>query len=82
MQYSEFCRPSGPQSENQRKQKERQVLRPYQTTKNAVKHEGDGDTNCNWHTRNSPQRLGKVTGRDANNTMNQDHPDYNIVEID
>ena len=32
----------GPQSENQRKEKESQILRPYQRTKKAMKHEGDG----------------------------------------
>ena len=41
---SGFCLPSGPQSENQRKQKKRQVLRPCQRTEKAVKYECDGDT--------------------------------------
>ena len=46
-----------PQSENQRKQKERQVLRPYKRTKNAIKCKSDGDTNCNWCTQNNFQSL-------------------------
>ena len=32
----ELCCPGGPQSEKQRKQKERQVLEPCQRTKNAI----------------------------------------------
>ena len=37
---------SWPQIENQRKQKERPVLRPVKRTKNVV---DDGNTSCNWH---------------------------------
>ena len=29
----------------------------------AMEHEGNGDTNCNWCTWNNPQRLGKGTVR-------------------
>ena len=42
-----LCLSSWPQSENQRKQKKRQILRSCQGTKNTMGHEGDGDTNCN-----------------------------------
>ena len=48
--YSGLCRSDGPQSENQNKQKETQVLGPCQGTIKAMKH--DGDINCNWCTRN------------------------------
>ena len=24
-----------------------------------MEHDGDGDTNCNWCTRNNPRRIGK-----------------------
>ena len=41
------------------KTKERQVLRPYQRTNNVMEYESDDDTNYDWCTRNSPQRLGK-----------------------
>ena len=34
--------------ENQRKRKERQVLRPCQRTKKPLELEGNGDTNCKW----------------------------------
>ena len=47
-------------SENQRKPKERQVLRPCQRTKKAVEHKDDSDINCNWYTWNSLQRLEKL----------------------
>ena len=48
MLYSGLYHPSGSQSENQRKWKERQVLRlSRRTKKKTMEHEGDGDTNCN-----------------------------------
>ena len=70
-----------PQSENQRKWKERQVLRSFERTKKIVEHEGDGNTNCKWNTWNGPQRLGKGTGRVNNWRKNQDHSIYSIVKI-
>ena len=45
--YSGLCRLGEPQSENQRKQKERQVLGPCQRTEKAVEHVSNGDTNWN-----------------------------------
>ena len=44
------------QSANQRKRKERQVLRPCLWTKKPEEDEGDGDTNCSWYTGNSPSK--------------------------
>ena len=29
----------------------------------AMEHGSDGDTNCNWCTRNNPQKIGKGTRR-------------------
>ena len=29
-------------------------------------HESDGDTDCNWYTRNNPYSLGKGTGKFRN----------------
>ena len=43
---------------NQRKRKERQVLGPCQKIEKTMEHEGGGDTNCTWCTRNNTQRLG------------------------
>ena len=54
--YSGLYRHSGPQNENQRKQKERQVLRPCQRTEKVVENEGDSNPNCIWRTWNDPQR--------------------------
>ena len=68
-----FCRSSGPLSKNKRKGKERQLLRPSQRTKNAVEHEGDGDTNCSWCTWNNPQMLCKKLGRIVKQRKNRCH---------
>ena len=57
--HKEFFRPSGQQSENPRKRKERMVFRLFQRTKKVVEHEGDGDTDYNWSAWNGPQRLEK-----------------------
>ena len=42
----------GPQSENKRKQKQREVLQPCKRTEKAIKHESDSDINYNWCFRN------------------------------
>ena len=68
-----FCHPGGPLSE---KEKERQVQGPYQRTKKAVEHEGDGDTNCNMYLKRSLERLRKRTGKVENWRTNWDHPNY------
>ena len=61
-----LCRPSGPQSENHRKQKERLVLRTCKRTEKAMEHEDDGDTNCNLCTRKGSKRLDKGAGKVGN----------------
>ena len=48
----------------------------------GMEHEGDGNTNCNWRTRFSQQRLDTRTGGLGNKRMSGDHPNYYIVEID
>ena len=45
-----------------------------------MKHKDDGDTDCNWYTRNNPQRLGKGTRRFTNKKTSGDDPDYSIVK--
>ena len=37
-----------PLKENQRKRKDGEIPGPFQGTKKAEKHEGDGDTICSW----------------------------------
>ena len=46
-----------------------------------MEHEGDDDTNCNWCSWNSPQKLGKRVGRVGNQSMSRDHPNYCIIKI-
>ena len=49
--------------------------------KNTMEHEGDGDTNCNLHTRHSPQSIGIGTRGLGNKRTSADPPNYSIVEI-
>ena len=42
-----------------KKVKDGQILGSCQRAEKAVEHGGDGDINNSWHTRNSPQGLGK-----------------------
>ena len=44
-------------------------------------HQGDGNTNYNWYTRNIPQRIGKETGRFENKRIRGDSLNYSIVKI-
>ena len=44
-----------------------------------MEHEGDGDTNCNWHVQ-SPKDWLKDWGS-GNKRMSGDHPNYSSVEI-
>ena len=60
-------------SDNQRKQKNKGILRPCLYTKKAVGHKGDGNTNCSWCTWNSLQMIGKKTGRIGSQTKNRVH---------
>ena len=46
-----------------------------------MKHEGNGDTNCNWCTQNNRPRIGKGTGRLGNMRKSDDHPLYSIIKI-
>ena len=46
-----------------------------------MEHESDSDTNCNWCSPYSHQRIGTGTGGPGHKRTNGDHPIYNIVEI-
>ena len=81
MPYSGLYLPSGPQSENQKKRNERQVLGVFQRTKKVLEHDCDGATNYNWHTWNGLEKLGKVVERVGNSRPNRDHLNSKIVEI-
>ena len=50
------------------------------TLKKAMEHEDNGDTNCDWHAWNSPQRLSKGAGRVGNWKTNRDHSKYSIIK--
>ena len=78
---SGLYRRSGPPSENQRKRKERQAIRPCQRTEKAIKPEGDSDTNLNWCAWNNPQILGKWAWRGGNRGTSRVNPNYSIVKI-
>ena len=45
-----------------------------------MKHESDGDTNCNWRTQHSHQRIGTRTERLRNKRLSRDHPNYSIIK--
>ena len=47
----------------------------------TMEHESDNDTNCNRHTRHSPQRIGKRTRRIENKNSSGDRPNNNTVKI-
>ena len=49
--------------------------------KKAMELESDGDTDCNWGTRNSHQRIDTETGGPGDKRMSRDHSNYSIIEI-
>ena len=46
-----------------------------------MEHESDGDSNCNWCTRWSHQRIDTGNGGLRNKRTIGYHPNYSIVEI-
>ena len=46
-----------------------------------MEHEGDGDTNYNWHTWNGPQRLEIGAGCVGSLKRNRDNPNNSIAEF-
>ena len=46
-----------------------------------MEHEGDGDTNCDWRTWYSHQRIDTETARLENKRTSEDYINYSIVEI-
>ena len=46
-----------------------------------MEYKVDDYTNCDRHTSNGPQLLGKVAGSVENWKTNRDNPNYNIVKI-
>ena len=71
------CRSGWLQGKAERKRKER-ILQGYLKT---VEHDRDGDTNCNWGSRYSHQRIGKGTGWTENKNTREDHPNDRSARI-
>ena len=46
-----------------------------------MKHENNGDANCNWHARYSHQRFVTGTRGLRNKQTSSDHPNYSFAEI-
>ena len=46
-----------------------------------MEYESDGDTNCNWCTQYSHQRISTGTGGLGNKRTRGDHPNYSIIKI-
>ena len=44
-------------------------------------HEGDGDANCNWCTRSTPQMFDKWDERVKNRSKIRKHSNYSIFEL-
>ena len=65
--------------ESEKRYKSRDLSRELKKT---MKHESDGDTQCNWRARYSHQRIVTGTGRLRNKRTSRDHLNYSIVEID
>ena len=77
----DFAVPVNHRVKNQKKRNERQIFRSCQRTEEAVEHEGDSDTSCEWRFWNVPQRLGKWTRRIGYLRTNRGYPDYSILKI-
>ena len=46
-----------------------------------MERESDGDTNCNWYTRQSHQMIGTGTGGLGNKRTSGEYSNYSTVEI-
>ena len=53
----------------------------FQTNEKAMGHEGDGDTNYKWCSRNDPQKLREEAGGVGHQSKSRDRPNYSIVEV-
>ena len=46
-----------------------------------MEHENDGDTNCNWCSRYSHQKISRRTGGLGSKRTSGDHPNNSIIKI-
>ena len=49
--------------------------------KKTLRHESDGDTNCQWCTWYCDRMIGTGTGRHGNKRRGRDHPNDSIIKI-
>ena len=75
-----LCNPNGPQSENQRKIKDRQLAGSCQGTKKAIVHNDGGILNVIGMLGTVP-KPGKGARRAGNLRTNRGHPEYSIIAI-
>ena len=77
-----LCRPSEPLSKILKKSvKIRNSTWALLGNWKTMEDESDGDTNCNWYSWYSHQRIGTRTGGLGNKRKSGDHPNYSIIEI-
>ena len=62
-------------------EKKRLIHKSCQRTKEAMEHESDGYTNCNWCTWNDPQRFCKKAGGIRNRRTYEEHSSRTIVKV-
>ena len=70
-------------ADNRREIKESEKIQKYldlTREQKSMEHQNDGDTNCSCCTWNGPQRIEEEI-RTEHQRKNQDHSNYNIVEI-
>ena len=69
------------QSKIERMQKEGYISRACLVTEKTVEHESDYNTNCNWCSWNSHQRIDIRTGGPGKNGIGKDCPNCSIIEM-
>ena len=72
--------PGKPQSEIKKCEKRDKYFNHYGIEK-AVEQENDDNTNCNWCSCYSHQRVSTRAGGVGNKRTSGDHPNYCIIEI-
>ena len=79
LSFSGFCCFSGPQSENKRKRKDRQI--PEQRTEMGAETEGDSGISSSLNPWNGLQKFRKETGGTGDQRKNWDHADHSALKI-
>ena len=77
----DFAVPANHRVELKESEKKETYLDLARELKKTVEHESDGDTNCNWCSWHSHQRIGTRTGGLENKRTSGDHLNYYIIVI-